>query len=329
MDPSLYQMLADAGQLPSDPNEDYQRHLTRYEQQPNGGYAPSYQIQLMKLEQRNKKQFMAAHKYDAATASPVKQPVSDHQPTSLVQENRGHPSAHANTLSMPAQLPNGPTSASSVDIFDPVSWMLEDRNELGNLATASTVNQLDPDPKPRPPPDPRPPGRPLGRHMLSPKLPTIHRTQSLSVLNPPTGTIGAHQSPFLSPRIPPLQMSLTQNSDASQDDQLRQDRMTDRLHGNNFLLGMYQNNQAGGVQEYPPAQDLKYTQEAGLPLAPKSAGMHGILSRNPLQSGQAPVLAGDAGPDLTGVGVEDMGVMPMDFENGDDEGDWGLDFDNM
>ncbi|KAJ4293153.1 hypothetical protein N0V90_008435 [Kalmusia sp. IMI 367209] len=32
-----------------------------------------------------------------------------------------------------------------------------------------------------------------------PLSPTVHRTQSLSVLNPPTGTIDAHQSPFLSP----------------------------------------------------------------------------------------------------------------------------------
>lgn len=43
------------------------------------------------------------------------------------------------------------------------------------------------------------PGRGGSRHILSPRSPTIHRTQSLSVLNPPTGTIDAHQSPFLSP----------------------------------------------------------------------------------------------------------------------------------
>ncbi|KAF2000714.1 hypothetical protein P154DRAFT_434534 [Amniculicola lignicola CBS 123094] len=33
---------------------------------------------------------------------------------------------------------------------------------------------------------------------LTPRSPTLHRAQSLSVLNPPTGTIDAHQSPFLS-----------------------------------------------------------------------------------------------------------------------------------
>jgi hypothetical protein len=32
-----------------------------------------------------------------------------------------------------------------------------------------------------------------------PLSPSLHRTQSLSVLNPPTGTIDAHQSPFISP----------------------------------------------------------------------------------------------------------------------------------
>lgn len=39
---------------------------------------------------------------------------------------------------------------------------------------------------------PRPPRR-------GPMSPSLQRTQSLSVLNPPTGTIDAHQSPFLSP----------------------------------------------------------------------------------------------------------------------------------
>ncbi|KAL5383545.1 hypothetical protein DPSP01_005939 [Paraphaeosphaeria sporulosa] len=39
-----------------------------------------------------------------------------------------------------------------------------------------------------------------------PLSPTIHRTQSLSVLNPPTGTIDAHQSPFISPSGRPSAM---------------------------------------------------------------------------------------------------------------------------
>ncbi|KAF2731927.1 hypothetical protein EJ04DRAFT_497742 [Polyplosphaeria fusca] len=36
---------------------------------------------------------------------------------------------HLNTLTMPMQLPNGLTSANSFELFDPVSWMLENQNE--------------------------------------------------------------------------------------------------------------------------------------------------------------------------------------------------------
>lgn len=43
----------------------------------------------------------------------------------------------------------------------------------------------------------QPPGRPSARHMPSPRSPALHRTQSLTVLNAPTGSIDAHQSPFL------------------------------------------------------------------------------------------------------------------------------------
>ncbi|KAF2837080.1 hypothetical protein M501DRAFT_986879 [Patellaria atrata CBS 101060] len=37
------------------------------------------------------------------------------------------------------------------------------------------------------------------RKILTPRSPAIHRTQSLGMIRPPTGTIDAHQSPFLSP----------------------------------------------------------------------------------------------------------------------------------
>jgi hypothetical protein len=42
-----------------------------------------------------------------------------------------------------------------------------------------------------------PPPRPSHRHMLTPESPHLSRTKSLGTLNPPTGTIDAHQSPFL------------------------------------------------------------------------------------------------------------------------------------
>lgn len=48
-----------------------------------------------------------------------------------------------------------------------------------------------------------PPGRPSARHVLTPKSPSFHRTQSLGGLNPPTGTIDAHQSPFLTASVRP------------------------------------------------------------------------------------------------------------------------------
>jgi hypothetical protein len=44
----------------------------------------------------------------------------------------------------------------------------------------------------------QPPSRPPPRHILSPTSPSLSRTRSLGVLSAPTGTIDAHQSPFLS-----------------------------------------------------------------------------------------------------------------------------------
>lgn len=63
---------------------------------------------------------------------------------------------------------------------------------------------------------PRPfqaPGRPPPRHLLSPKSPglhppVLHRTQSLNI-NPPTGTIDAQQSPFLTSSTRPSELSIT------------------------------------------------------------------------------------------------------------------------
>lgn len=55
-----------------------------------------------------------------------------------------------------------------------------------------------------------PPGRPSGRRVLSPKSPKLHRTQSLGLLNPPTGTIDAHQSPFLTANTRPSDLVTSQ-----------------------------------------------------------------------------------------------------------------------
>ena len=48
-----------------------------------------------------------------------------------------------------------------------------------------------------------PPGRPSARHVLTPKSPSLQRPQNLGHLNPPTGTIDAHQSPFLTGSVRP------------------------------------------------------------------------------------------------------------------------------
>ena len=55
----------------------------------------------------------------------------------------------------------------------------------------------------------QPPGRPSARHALTPKSPNPHRTQSLSRLNPPTGTIDAHQSPFLTGNMRPSEPAVS------------------------------------------------------------------------------------------------------------------------
>jgi hypothetical protein len=55
-----------------------------------------------------------------------------------------------------------------------------------------------------------PPPRPSHRHMLTPESPHLNRTQSLGTLNPPTGTIDAHQSPFLTASTRPSDSVMSQ-----------------------------------------------------------------------------------------------------------------------
>jgi hypothetical protein len=57
-----------------------------------------------------------------------------------------------------------------------------------------------------------PPGRPLARTVLTPKSPRLHRTQSLGLFNPPTGTIDAHQTPFLTASTRPSEPVTSQPS---------------------------------------------------------------------------------------------------------------------
>lgn len=49
----------------------------------------------------------------------------------------------------------------------------------------------------------QPPNRLSARHVMTPKSPSLHRKQNLGGLNRPTGTIDAHQSPFLTATVRP------------------------------------------------------------------------------------------------------------------------------
>ncbi|KAJ4990447.1 hypothetical protein SVAN01_04109 [Stagonosporopsis vannaccii] len=55
-----------------------------------------------------------------------------------------------------------------------------------------------------------PPYRPSTRHVLTPKSPSLHRAKSFGALGRPTGTIDAHQSPFLTASVRPSDGVLSQ-----------------------------------------------------------------------------------------------------------------------
>jgi len=55
-----------------------------------------------------------------------------------------------------------------------------------------------------------PPGGPPKRHLLSPKSPRLHGSQSHGLLKAPTGTIDAHQSPFLTANTRPSDPKILQ-----------------------------------------------------------------------------------------------------------------------
>lgn len=58
----------------------------------------------------------------------------------------------------------------------------------------------------------QPPSRPSARHVLTPKSPSLHRTQGLSGLNRPTGTIDAQQSPFLTANSRPSEAPVSHSA---------------------------------------------------------------------------------------------------------------------
>lgn len=80
-------------------------------------------------------------------------------------------------------------------------------HSVASISRAGSVDSSQDDQKP-----PRlfpPPGRASARNALTPKSPSLHRTQSLGGLNRPTGTIDAHRSPFLTASVRPSEQPIT------------------------------------------------------------------------------------------------------------------------
>ncbi|KAH8727023.1 hypothetical protein GQ44DRAFT_574538, partial [Phaeosphaeriaceae sp. PMI808] len=85
-------------------------------------------------------------------------------------------------------------SASQMDSPSPIDT--QHSHGHGPISRPTSVDSTQDDYH-HPPRQIQPLGRPSVRHGRSPNSPRVHRTQSLNLLNPPTGTIDAHQSPFL------------------------------------------------------------------------------------------------------------------------------------
>ncbi|KAF2034328.1 hypothetical protein EK21DRAFT_107951 [Setomelanomma holmii] len=99
-------------------------------------------------------------------------------------------------------------SASQMESLSPIDT--SHSQSLPSISRPTSVDSTQDDQQP--PRQFHPPGRPPARHMLTPKSPRLHRTQSLNLLNPPTGTIDAHQSPFLTASTRPSDPIISQQS---------------------------------------------------------------------------------------------------------------------
>jgi hypothetical protein len=99
-------------------------------------------------------------------------------------------------------------SASQMESLSPIET--PSSQSLPSISRPNSVNSTKDE---HLPPRPfQPPGRPVVRHILDAKSPRLHRTQSLNLLNPPTGTIDAHQSPFLSASTRPSEPNMSHQS---------------------------------------------------------------------------------------------------------------------
>ncbi|KAJ8109894.1 hypothetical protein OPT61_g7127 [Boeremia exigua] len=168
--------------------------------------------------------------------SPIQPQLAMHPP---LRSSPGRSSAHL-TLSLPPlrQLSSTPPTPSGrryenplgvQSILNPQAEMIEQQrslrrsgyqmetpspvdtqrsHSLASLSRPPSVDSSQDDQKPQR--AFQPPGRPSGRNGLTPKSPNLHRTQSLGGLNRPTGTIDAHQSPFLTGNTRPSESAVFQ-----------------------------------------------------------------------------------------------------------------------
>ncbi|KAF2009292.1 hypothetical protein BU24DRAFT_358634 [Aaosphaeria arxii CBS 175.79] len=125
---------------------------------------------------------------------PLRQ-MSGTPPTPSSERRPGNPLGVRSILNPEAEMLEHRKRASS-QMGSPSPIETQPSTSLPSISRPTSVDSIQEDmPSSRafPPPPPKLPHR----HMLSPRSPTLHRTQSLGTLKPPTGTIDAHQSPFL------------------------------------------------------------------------------------------------------------------------------------
>jgi hypothetical protein len=143
---------------------------------------------------------------------PVLPPLRQFSRTPPTPSDRRHGNPFQSILNPQAELieqqRDRRRSGSQMETPSPIDT--QNSHSLPSISRPTSVDSTNEDPHP-----PRlfpPPGRPSTRHIRSPKSPRIHKTQSLNLLNPPTGTIDAHQSPFLTASTRPSNPSQSHQS---------------------------------------------------------------------------------------------------------------------
>ncbi|KAF2654646.1 hypothetical protein K491DRAFT_600352 [Lophiostoma macrostomum CBS 122681] len=133
---------------------------------------------------------------------PLRQ-LSSTPPTPSTERRSGNPLGVHSILNPQAEIAEQQRarrrSNSQLDSPSPVET--QPSQSLPSISRPTSVDSTQDDPlRPRPF---HPPSRLPARHMPGPRSPALHRAQSMTTLNPPTGTIDAHNNPFLSPSSRP------------------------------------------------------------------------------------------------------------------------------